>query len=66
MTDKKPPPWTKKGPALLGTMSDPVLARRLGRTRASVQLTRHRRGIAGTDGRASLQAGGPLAWRRFG
>jgi hypothetical protein len=45
MADKKSPPWTAKEITLLGTMPDPELARRLGRTRSAVQLKRHRRGI---------------------
>jgi trehalose utilization protein len=40
MTERKSPPWTAKELALLGTMPDPELARRLGRTRASVKLKR--------------------------
>src|SRR5947207_2686656 len=38
-------PWTREEEALLGTATDPVIAARLGRQRATIAARRHKLGI---------------------
>jgi len=49
-------PWTKEDDALLGTDTDRVIARRLGRTSVSVSNRRKKLGIARKQQAADLTA----------